>query len=150
MVFLRKIVEGGADQSYGIEVAKLAGLPKEVINRAKVILAKLEKDKSFEIDKLFEVELKEEAVENEEQAKEEVAVEAIESNDVFDKENYHTVNEEVNKFNESKNETIQMDFSMIEKEALIKEISNIEVMMMTPLDAMNTLFKIVQDAKKLK
>ena len=121
-----------------------------VINRAKVILAKLEKDKSFEIDKLFEVELKEEAVENEEQAKEEVAVEAIESNDVFDKENYHTVNEEVNKFNESKNETIQMDFSMIEKEALIKEISNIEVMMMTPLDAMNTLFKIVQDAKKLK
>ena len=150
VVFLRKIVEGGADQSYGIEVAKLAGLPKEVINRAKVILAKLEKDKSFEIDKLFEVELKEEAVENEEQAKEEVAVEAIESNDVFDKENYHTVNEEVNKFNESKNETIQMDFSMIEKEALIKEISNIEVMMMTPLDAMNTLFKIVQDAKKLK
>ncbi|MDU3724016.1 MAG: DNA mismatch repair protein MutS, partial [Clostridium celatum] len=149
VVFLRKIVEGGADQSYGIEVAKLAGLPKEVINRAKVILAKLEKDKSFEIDKLFEVELKEEAVENEEQAKEEVAVEAIESNDVFDKENYHTVNEEVNKFNESKNETIQMDFSMIEKEALIKEISNIEVMMMTPLDAMNTLFKIVQDAKKL-
>ncbi|MDU6296655.1 DNA mismatch repair protein MutS [Clostridium celatum] len=150
VVFLRKIVEGGADQSYGIEVAKLAGLPKEVINRAKVILAKLEKDKSFEIDKLFEVELKEEAVENEEQAKEEVAVEAIESNDVCDKENYHTVNEEVNKFNESKNETIQMDFSMIEKEALIKEISNIEVMMMTPLDAMNTLFKIVQDAKKLK
>ena len=150
VVFLRKIVEGGADQSYGIEVAKLAGLPKEVINRAKVILAKLEKDKSFEIDKLFEVELKEEAAENEEQAKEEVAVEAIESNDVCDKENYHTVNEEVNKFNESKNETIQMDFSMIEKEALIKEISNIEVMMMTPLDAMNTLFKIVQDAKKLK
>ena len=55
-----------------------------------------------------------------------------------------------NAYNESKNETIQMDFSMIEKEALIKEISNIEVMMMTPLDAMNTLFKIVQDAKKLK
>ena len=37
-----------------------------------------------------------------------------------------------------------------ENGTLIKEISNIEVMMMTPLDAMNTLFKIVQDAKKLK
>ena len=38
IVFLRKIVPGGADESYGIEVAKLAGLPKDVINRANEIL----------------------------------------------------------------------------------------------------------------
>ena len=38
IIFLRKIIEGGADQSYGIEVAKLAGIPDEVINRAKEIL----------------------------------------------------------------------------------------------------------------
>jgi len=42
IVFLRKIVEGGTDKSYGIQVARLAGVPKEVLERAKQILANLE------------------------------------------------------------------------------------------------------------
>jgi DNA mismatch repair protein MutS len=42
VVFLRKIVPGGADKSYGIQVARLAGLPPRVIDRAKEILANLE------------------------------------------------------------------------------------------------------------
>jgi DNA mismatch repair protein MutS len=42
IIFLRKIVAGGADRSYGIQVARLAGLPREVIARAKEILANLE------------------------------------------------------------------------------------------------------------
>jgi DNA mismatch repair protein MutS len=42
VVFLRKIVPGGADRSYGIHVAKLAGLPAVVINRAQEVLAQLE------------------------------------------------------------------------------------------------------------
>lgn len=42
IIFLRKIIRGGADDSYGIQVAKLAGVPDEVINRAKEILAELE------------------------------------------------------------------------------------------------------------
>lgn len=42
VIFLRKIVRGGADQSYGIEVAKLAGVPDRVIRRAREILAELE------------------------------------------------------------------------------------------------------------
>ncbi len=41
IVFLRKIVKGGADKSYGIQVAKLAGLPESVLNRAKVIVEEL-------------------------------------------------------------------------------------------------------------
>ncbi len=44
ITFLRKIVRGGADDSYGIEVAALAGVPKEVINGAKRILKKIEND----------------------------------------------------------------------------------------------------------
>ena len=44
ITFLRKIVRGGADDSYGIEVAALAGVPKEVINSAKKILKKIEND----------------------------------------------------------------------------------------------------------
>ena len=43
IIFLRKIVPGGADKSYGIHVARLAGLPKEILDRAKDILAHLEK-----------------------------------------------------------------------------------------------------------
>jgi len=42
IVFLRKIVEGGTDKSYGIHVARLAGVPREVLERAKVILGNLE------------------------------------------------------------------------------------------------------------
>ncbi len=45
IIFLRKIVPGGADDSYGIEVAKLAGVPEPVIRRAKKILADLEREK---------------------------------------------------------------------------------------------------------
>lgn len=44
IIFLRKIVRGGTDDSYGIEVAALAGVPKEVITRAKTILKKVEND----------------------------------------------------------------------------------------------------------
>ncbi|MBQ4071618.1 MAG: DNA mismatch repair protein MutS [Clostridia bacterium] len=43
IIFLRKIVRGGTDDSYGIEVAKLAGVPSEVVKRAKEILAEIEK-----------------------------------------------------------------------------------------------------------
>jgi DNA mismatch repair protein MutS len=46
VVFLRKIVPGGADRSYGIHVAELAGLPKVVIHRAQEILEKLEEGSS--------------------------------------------------------------------------------------------------------
>ena len=45
MVFLRQIVPGGADKSYGIHVAQLAGLPRPVIHRAQEVLAELEGDR---------------------------------------------------------------------------------------------------------
>ena len=44
IIFLRKIIPGGADRSYGIEVARLAGLPSTVVNRAKKILRQLEEE----------------------------------------------------------------------------------------------------------
>ena len=47
IVFLRKIIPGGADRSYGIEVARLAGLPNAVIRRAKEILRELEEGASY-------------------------------------------------------------------------------------------------------
>ena len=45
IVFLRKIVRGATDDSYGIDVAKLAGVPNEVINRARKILSAIEEGK---------------------------------------------------------------------------------------------------------
>ncbi|MDD3347783.1 MAG: DNA mismatch repair protein MutS, partial [Oscillibacter sp.] len=44
IIFLRKILPGGADRSYGIEVAKLAGLPEKVVQRAKTVLRELEEE----------------------------------------------------------------------------------------------------------
>jgi DNA mismatch repair protein MutS len=46
IVFVRRVVPGAADRSYGIQVARLAGLPPGVIDRAKAILARLEGDDS--------------------------------------------------------------------------------------------------------
>ena len=51
VVFLHKIVPGGADRSYGVHVAQLAGIPKPVINRANEILAELENNTVFQNEK---------------------------------------------------------------------------------------------------
>ena len=78
ITFLRKIIKGSTDDSYGIEVAKLAGLPNEVIKRAKEVLATIERtsvnlrtsDRADEADELpiestisFEESLKDQAIE---------------------------------------------------------------------------------------
>ena len=44
---------------------------------------------------------------------------------------------------------MQMDFTQVEKDALINEIVNLDVLNMTPMDAMNTLYKLIKDAKSL-
>ncbi len=49
IIFLRKLVEGGSSHSYGIQVARLAGLPPEVLDRAKEILANLEQEELNEV-----------------------------------------------------------------------------------------------------
>jgi DNA mismatch repair protein MutS len=50
VTFLHKIVAGGADRSYGIHVAQLAGLPRPVINRAQEILRQLEREGTKAVD----------------------------------------------------------------------------------------------------
>jgi DNA mismatch repair protein MutS len=51
IIFLRKVVPGGADESYGVDVARLAGLPDEVISRAKEILLELEEEEMKDLEK---------------------------------------------------------------------------------------------------
>lgn len=55
IVFLRKIVPGGADKSYGIQVAKLAGLPESVLERAKVIVEELSANDISDIAKNIQI-----------------------------------------------------------------------------------------------
>ena len=138
IVFLRKIVEGGADQSYGIEVAKLAGLPKEVIDRAKEILSELEQNTTNNNEDNTYKTLEENKKEDKELVRE-VAVETIE------KSNKEVVKEDKKNIAND----MQLDFSFVEKENLINELSEIEVLELNPLEAMNTLYKLVSEARKL-
>ncbi|MGH4052759.1 MAG: DNA mismatch repair protein MutS [Clostridium sp.] len=126
IVFLRKIVPGGADESYGIEVAKLAGIPKDVINRANEILESLENDNSAtEIDLIDKKKLKT----NENIVQKEVATDYV--------------------LKDEKDEVTQISFTDIEKDNILKEIKNINILNLTPMDGFNKLYEIVNRAKLL-
>ncbi len=121
IVFLRKIIPGGADESYGIEVAKLAGLPEEVIIRAKEILNSLEssskKDDNLEVKR--------------------------DTNSIK--------SEGINKV--SKKETpqqgVQLGLMDMEKDSFIKYVSNIDIINLTPMEAINILYKLNKDSRSL-
>lgn len=170
VIFLRKIVEGGADESYGIEVAKLAGLPEGVITRAKEILLDLEDKNSFDINKISNINnsLSDEiACENESQIKcnnksdftsselkSKIVEDEIIEKDTLENDNLHNdskAKSHTSKKNKKENiqDTVQIDFSFIEKESLLKELSNIDILSLNPMEAMNTLYKLVSEAKKL-
>ncbi len=81
VVFLHKVLDGGADKSYGINVAKLAGLPKSLIERATKILESLEDNnlnKKINLD-LFNFDEYEQKEENVEDSKEKEIIEALDS-----------------------------------------------------------------------
>ena len=123
VVFLRKIVEGGADHSYGIEVAKLAGLPEKVIKRAKDILKELEDNSGVE----------ESAVDAEVKAKDKVKSKV----------------QEVSEQEYIADTPMQMDFSMIAKDELIRELKDIDIINITPMKAFNMLYEIINKAKDM-
>lgn len=112
IIFLRKIVPGGADQSYGIEVAKLAGLPTEVIERAKDILEGLEKNQTSKSK-----------------------IETKERPKAKTKNNVDT--------------SMQMDFESLAKDGMLSKLANLDILNMTPMDAMNNLHNIIKEAKEL-
>lgn len=150
IIFLRKIIEGGADQSYGIEVAKLAGIPDEVINRAKEILETLEMESSKDN---LDLALKEVNTSKEEMK--EASIEAsYEVKETLVEEDKIEIKEEViSKSSEAKthkeDDQIQLDFSAIGKDNLIKELSEVDILSLNPMEAMNRLYALVKEAKNL-
>jgi DNA mismatch repair protein MutS len=117
IIFLRKIIKGGADQSYGIHVAKLAELPDEVINRANEILVQLEGNEQNTVNSSLQV--KESAL----------------------------TNEEYSADSEKENLSQQISFGTLEKESILKEILSLNIVGMTPIDAMNALYNLQNKVK---
>lgn len=110
IVFLRKIIKGGADKSYGIQVAKLAGVPDMVIDRAKEIVKQLSDNDITE------------KVQN-------IAVDT--RTDTAKQKTYDEV--DVQQFSL---------FDTVTDEDVLKELLEVDVMNMTPVDAMNTLYRL--------
>lgn len=100
ITFLRRIVRGGADDSYGIEVAKLGGIPDEVIKRAKQILKKTEEEGLV---------------------------------------TYKTVSDP----------DMQLPIEMQGAQDILHELQSIDVNTLTPIEAMQILFDIVNKAKSI-
>lgn len=157
VTFLRRIIRGSADKSYGIHVAKLAGLPQEVVKRAETILIDLE---------------------NTAPTKEKTII----SKDIFDENNIDTTikqdtaitndtSQEVNYLQDNQNDTETADYQektptltanstkklkfmqVAEMPTLFgvsisTQLKELDLMSMTPLDAMNKLYELQQQAKQ--
>ena len=104
ITFLRRIVAGGADNSYGIDVARLAGLPEGLLKRARDILAQLESGKSDQGGRPSAP---------------------------------------------SAEEPAQISFGGGAAAAFVDRVGALDVETLTPLEAMNTLYKLVTEAKRL-
>ena len=108
ITFLRRIVRGGADGSYGIEVAKLAGVPNSVVNRARAILKELEENA------------------------EPVHIGAVSA-----------------PTQEDEDPLMQLSFAGGAGNEIIDELKTIDVNTLTPIEAMQKLYEMVNEAKKI-
>ena len=116
IVFLRKIVAGGADKSYGIQVAKLAGVPESVLNRAKEL-----------VNELSNADITVKA--------KEIAANLQPGNNVLP-----TMNDDL--------EAHQMTlFDTVREDDIIKELQEIDLGTMTPIDGLNYLYKLQNQLK---
>ena len=108
VIFLRKIVRGGADRSYGVSVARLAGLPRSLIARARQIMARLE----------------------------------------VDGQTHGTIGQSIMDDHQkpSDRQLGMLDFQPME---LVQEIAALDVVSMTPIDALNKLFELNEKAKRI-
>ena len=117
IVFLRKIVKGGADKSYGIQVAKLAGVPDLVIERAKEIVEELSDEDVTA--KVSEIAVRERSEKKRPKVK------------IYD---------EV--------DIAQMSlFDTVKDDDVLEELKNLDVGNMTPIDALNTIYRLQNKLK---
>ena len=118
IVFLRKIVKGGADKSYGIQVAKLAGVPDVVLNRAKELVVDLS-----------DADISQKAKDIAQYSKK------------LDK-----MNDKYRKVNDLEVKQMSL-FDTVKDDDIVTDIMNLDISNMTPIDALNTLYKLQGKAK---
>lgn len=111
IVFLRKIVKGGADRSYGIQVAKLAGVPDRVIHRAREL-----------VDELTDADIAA-------RAREIAQTQSVPSKKRVPRPDEVDANQ-------------LTLFDTVRDDSIIEEIKKLEISNMTPLDALNTLYRM--------
>ena len=109
VIFLRRIERGGADKSYGIHVARLAGVPEKVVRRAQEIQARLE-------------------------------VSDVGGNNI---------GRSILGETDEKPKDMQMDLFAYKQTELVEELKQLDVMAMTPMDALNRLFMLREKARQL-
>lgn len=117
IVFLRKIVKGGADRSYGIQVAKLAGVPDMVIDRAKEIAEQLSDNDITQKVQSIAIETR-----GDSKPKKNITYDELDMNQIS-------------------------LFETVTDEDVLKELMEIEVTTLTPLDALNTLYRLQNKLK---
>ena len=120
IVFLRKIIQGGADKSYGIQVAKLAGVPEKVLARAKEIAATLNENDIAERTKLLA--------------------------DAAGKEAQSIVVEKEPSV-ENENSFQQISLFDISKDPVIAELKSLDLSRFTPIAALNKLYELQEKIK---
>ena len=132
LVFLHKMQKGPADRSYGVHVAKLAGMPTSLLKRADIILAELEKD-SVKND-LTKIAQPTEVIED----KQEVKIVEAPKKEPVDEAQLSLFEPEITETNKVSKK----------QEKVLTEISELNLMAMTPMEVMNAVYKWQKNLNK--
>ena len=157
VTFLRRIIRGSADKSYGIHVAKLAGLPQEVVKRAETILIDLENTAPTKEKTVISKDISDEN-NIDTTIKQDIAI----TNDTSQEVNYLQDNQndtETADYQEktptlTANSTKKLKFMQVAEMptlfgvSISTQLKELDLMSMTPLDAMNKLYELQQQAKQ--
>lgn len=157
VTFLRRIIRGSADKSYGIHVAKLAGLPQEVVKRAETILIDLENTAPTKEKTIISKDISDEN-NIDTTLKQDTAI----TNDTTSEINYLQDNQEDTKTADyqekiptlTANPTKKLKFMQVAEMptlfgvSISTQLKELDLMSMTPLDAMNKLYELQQQAKQ--
>ena len=157
VTFLRRIIRGSADKSYGIHVAKLAGLPQEVVKRAKTILIDLENTAPTK-EKTIISKNNSDKDNIDTTLKQDIAI----TNDTTSEINYLQDNQEDTETADYQEKAPTLTASPTKKLKFMQvaemptlfgvsistQLKELDLMSMTPLDAMNKLYELQQQAKQ--
>lgn len=157
VTFLRRIIRGSADKSYGIHVAKLAGLPQEVVKRAETILIDLENTAPTKEKTIISKDISDEN-NIDTTLKQDTAI----TNDTSQEVNYLQDNQEDTETADYQEKTPTLTASPTKKLKFMQvaemptlfgvsistQLKELDLMSMTPLDAMNKLYELQQQAKQ--